>query len=99
MDAPVHRLLALVDQALLDEARERPRDGRLIPEIHGQVRAVPCAEHAEALELLGHVPDEPLRVLATCPTEFGDRTVALFRTELVIDLQLDRQALAVGADE
>ena len=47
-DAPVHRLLAAIDQILLDEAAERPDDGRLVGVAHRQVRRAPVAEHAEA---------------------------------------------------
>ena len=52
MNAPVHRLLALVDEPLFDEPAERARDRRLILEVHRQVRVVPGAEDAEALKLL-----------------------------------------------
>ncbi len=49
VNAPVHRLLALVDQPLLDEPAERPRDGGLVAEIHRQVRARPtCRERRGA---------------------------------------------------
>jgi hypothetical protein len=99
VDAPVHRLFALVDQLLLDEAAERPSDRRLIPEVHRQVGVVPRAQHPETLELLRHCADEPLRVRTTCAAEIGDRHLALLRTELAVDLQLDGQAMAVVADD
>ena len=99
VDAPVHRLLALVDQALLDEPAERARDRRLVLEVHRQVRRVPRAEDAEPLELLGHRADEALGVRAAGAAEVGDRHLALLRAELAIDLQLDRQAVAVVADD
>ena len=51
VDAPVDRLLALVDHALLDEPAERAHDRRLVAVVHRQVRVVPVAQHAQPLEL------------------------------------------------
>ena len=99
VDAPVHRLLALVDQALLDELPEAARDRRLVLEVHRQVGRVPRGEDAEALELLGHRADVALGVGAAGAAEIRDRHPALLRAELAIDLQLDRQAVAVVADD
>ena len=99
VDAPVHRLLALVDQPLLDELAEGARDRRLVLEVHRQVRRVPGGEDAEALELLGHRADETFRVGAAGAAEVGDRHLALLRPELAVDLQLDRQPVAVVADD
>ena len=76
MDAPVHRLLALVDQPLLHEPAERARDRRLIPEVHRDVGMVPVAEDAEPLEFLRHHADEPLGVGAARAPEVGHRHVA-----------------------
>ena len=98
VDAPVHRLLALVDQAALDELAERARDGRLVLEVHRQVGMRPVAEDAEALELARVIDaDEPLGVRAARATEVGGRHLALLRAELAVDLQLDRQAVTVAA--
>ena len=99
VDAPVHRLLALVNQILLDEPAERARDRRLVPEVHRQVRRVPRGEDTQPPELLGHRADVALGVRAAGAAEIGDRHVALLRSQLAIDLQLDRQAVAVVADE
>ena len=97
VDAPVHRLLALVDQVLFDEPAERTRDRRLVLEVHRQVRGVPGGENAEALELFGHRADEALGVGAAGPAEVGHRHLAFLRPELAIDLELDRQTVAVVA--
>jgi hypothetical protein len=95
VDAPVHRFLALVDQPLLDEPSQRARDGRLVPEVHRQVEVVPVAEHAKALEFGAHDADEPRGVVAAGAAEVRDRHVALLRAQLAVDLQLDRQPVAV----
>ncbi len=97
VDAPVDRLLALVDESLLDELPERARDRRLVLEVHRQVRVLPVAEDAEALELPGHDPDEPLGVRAAGAAEIRDAHLPLLRAKLAVDLQLDRQAVAVVA--
>ena len=97
VDAPVHRLLALVDEAALDELAERARDVRLIPRVHRQVVVVPVAEDHQPLELVGHHVDEAPGVVAAGAADVGDRHVALLRPKLAIDLQLDRQAVAVVA--
>ena len=78
VDAPVDRLLALVDEPLLDEPAERARDRRLVLEVHRQVRVVPGAEDAEPLELLGHRADEALGVRAAGAAEVGDRHLRFF---------------------
>ena len=97
VDAPVDGLLALVDQPGLDELTQRARDRRLVLERHRQVRVLPVAEDPEPLEFLRHHADEARRVRAARAAEVGDAHVALLRAEFAIDLQLDRQAVAVVA--
>ena len=58
---------------------------------------IPVAEDAEPLELVAHHVDEPLGVGAAGAPEIGERHLALLRAELAVDLQLDRQAVAVAA--
>ena len=99
VDAPVHGLLALGDEPLLDEPPEGARDRRLVPEVHREVRLIPRPEDAQPLELFRHGAHEPLGVRAAGAAEIRDRHVALLRTELPVDLQLDRQAMAVVADD
>src|SRR6202030_3983837 len=82
VDAPVDGFLALVDESLPDERPERARDGRLIAEVHRQVRIRPVAEDAEPLELCAHRADEPLGVRAAGAAEIGDRHLAFLRAEL-----------------
>ena len=94
VEAPVHRLQAAVDVALLQQLAERADLVGLVAEGHRQVGIVPVAEHAEALEvrllpldLLGRVgARKALRLL-------GRQVLAV----LLLDLHLDRQAVAVPA--
>jgi hypothetical protein len=99
MNAPVDRLLPLGYQSLFHELAERPGDRRLIPEVHRQVRLVPRAEDAEPLELLRHRADEALGVRTARAAEVGHRHLALLGSELAVHLELDRQAVAVVADD
>ena len=95
VDAPVDGLLALVHHALLDERAERADDRRLVPVVHRQVGLGPEAEHAETLELLALDPHVLVGVPAAGPTKIRDAHVALFRPELAVDLQLNRQAVTI----
>jgi hypothetical protein len=71
VDAPVHRLLALVDEPAFDERSERPRDVGLIAKAHRDVGVVPVAEDAQPLELSGHHPYELLGVRAAGAADVG----------------------------
>jgi hypothetical protein len=51
VDAPVHRLGALVDVAALDDAPQRADDVGLEAEVHGQVGRSQSPKHAQALEV------------------------------------------------
>ena len=98
MDAPVDRLLAFVDESSLDELAQRPRDGRLVAIVHRQVEVIPVAEHTQPLELAAHDVDETRGIGTARAPEISQRHLALFRAELAIDLQLDRQPVAVIAE-
>ena len=95
MNAPVDRFLALVDHPLFDELSERANDRGLVSVVHRQVRLRPQAGHSEPFELLSLDLDVLCRVLPARATEIGDAHVALLRSELAIDFQLDRQTMAV----
>ena len=97
VNAPVHGLLALVDNVAFDELSECAYDVRLIAESHRQVRLVPLAADAEPLELLRHDSDEALGISAAGAPDVGRRHVALLRAELTVDFQLNRQPVAVVA--
>jgi hypothetical protein len=97
VDAPVDGLLSLVDEALLDECAQGTGDRGLVLEIHREVRVIPVAENPQALELLCHDANEPFRVPAARAAEIGGAHFALLRSELAIDLELDRQTVTVVA--
>ena len=97
VQAPVHRLLALVHHPLLDEPAEGAHDGRLVVGGHRPVRPRPVARHPEALEV-GRLPlDELLGVAAAGAAEVGHAHLPLLPAQLLVHLQLDGQPVAVPA--
>ena len=101
--APVDRLESLVDQTTPDEAAKLPGDDGLICRLHRDVRVVPVPEDAEALELAALDVDVVERVLST-PPALLDRVhgaahvgARLVETELLVDLMLDREPMAIPA--
>jgi hypothetical protein len=97
VDAPVDRLLALVDDAALDELSQGAHDICLVTEVHRSVRTTPLAEHRETTKLIRHDADEPFGRRAAGAADVGHRHVALLRPELAVDLELDRQSMTVVA--
>ena len=51
-DTPIDRLLAAIDESLLDQVGEQPQFLRLVGWVQREVRVVPLAEHTESLKLL-----------------------------------------------
>src|SRR5689334_2188691 len=95
MRAPVHGLLALVDHVLVDELSERAHDRRLVFEFERLVRVVPRADDAEPLEVFALNVDVLLSVRTAGAAEIRGAHLLLLRPELAIDLELDRQSMAV----
>ena len=101
--APVDGLEALVDQAPSDEAAELADDGRLVRGRHREVRPRPVAEDAESPELGPLDVDEAERVGAAAAALLGrihrpaNVTLRLVEAELLVDLVLDGQPVAVPA--
>ncbi len=96
-DAPVHRLLGLVDEALLGEGGELAHDRRLVAGRHREVGVLPFAHHAQPLELLALDADELFGVLAALLSKRDGLHLVLLRAEVALHLELDRQPVAVPA--
>lgn len=90
---------AAVDVVSFDEAFEDADDLGLVLEVHGGVGAIPHAENAEALELLGLDFDVVLRVLAAGFAELDDIGVDLFVFELLHHGLFDGEAVVVVAGD
>ena len=99
VDAPVHRLLALVDHALLDEPAQRAHDGGLVLGSSSSGRA--SSQSPRMPRRLKSVRWRPTNLSAYCAArapELGRRSSgASSAAEFLVDLQLDRQAVAVPA--
>ena len=97
---PHDRLGAAVELAALGELQQLLDDLRLGLELHREIGIVPFAHHAEALELLGLDRDPFLGIGAAFGAEFARRhrvLVELLLAILLLDLPLDRKAVAVPA--
>ena len=99
VDAPKDGLEALVDEALLEEGVEGFEDAGLVAEGHGEIGVVPAAEDAEALELLALEVDILLGVLAAGAADADGGHFELLAAELLVDLDLDGEAVAVPAGD
>src|SRR4029077_18487100 len=97
VQAPVHRLHALVECAVLDDAAEGAQLLRLVLRRHGEIRSLPVPEYPQALEVAALQLDLLLRVSATGGPESAHVELAARAAVLLLDLQLDRQAVAVPA--
>ena len=96
-EAPVHRLLVAVDEARRHEPRQLARDRRLVVLGQRQVGIVPVADAAEPLELGAHDVDELQRVLLAALPERDRVQRPGVLAQVLLDLVLDRQAVAVPA--
>src|SRR5580698_9147856 len=96
-EAPVHRLHALIKVAVLDDAAEGAQLLRLVGGRHGEVGPVPVTEDAQALEVGALQLDLLLRVGAARGAEGARIELRARAAMLLLDLQLDRQPVAVPA--
>ncbi len=98
--APHHRLGAAEQLARHQELVELADDRRLGGEIHGGVWRAPASQHAQALELGLLLLDPLAGEGAALGAEFRQRDLVLALAPaavLLLDLPLDRQAMAVPA--
>ena len=97
-DAPIDRLLAAIDEALLDDVGEQAQFVRLVFLGERQVRVVPVPEHAEPLEL-GALDIDVLAGVGLARLADGGRVrggIARL-AHVLADLELDRQPVAIPA--
>src|SRR6185369_16425034 len=94
---PVHRLSAAIKPAVVGKFGQLGSGLALILVIHGQIRTVPVPENTEPLELLLLDIDEFLRVAATLLAHLELGHFTLLRSEILLDLKLDRESVTVPA--
>jgi len=98
-DAPVDRALLAVDVAFPDEGVEEADHRGLVLVIEGGVRPLPVAEDAQALEVGALGIEELFGVQAAFLPDLELGHALLARAELLVDLVLDGQAVAVPAGD
>ena len=97
VEAPVHRLHPAQQVAVLDHLRQRADLVGLELEVQRAVRIVPVAEHAQPLEVAALHVDLLGRVFAALLPERGGIQLGPDLAPLLLDRDLDRQAVAVPA--
>src|SRR6185295_11857945 len=97
IEAPVHGLYALIEVSVADDLAERADLLRLVLRRHRDVRVVPITEHAETLERRALQLDLRLREFAAGGAELRRRELLPGAPVLLLDLQLDRQAVTIPA--
>ena len=95
--APVHRLHALVDEALLRHLAEDLNLPGLKLGQQGDVGVLPLAQHPQALELPGHLGDIALGVLPALGAELGGGHLVPLDLLVLQHGGLDGQAVGVPA--
>ena len=99
VEAPVHRLHAAGQVAVGDDLGQRTDLVRFEAEIERLVRVVPVADHAQALEVPALEVDLRLGVFAALLPELDRIQLHADLAELLLDGDLDRQAVAVPAGD
>ena len=95
--APVNRLQLPEDVAALEQVGQYVHDAGLETLVERQIRSIPVARDAQAEELVALDPD-PLQSLDAAPlADLGRVHARDLRSEVLGDLVLDRQAVAVPA--
>ncbi|KAG0771844.1 hypothetical protein G6F22_016155 [Rhizopus arrhizus] len=97
VETPVHGLQAAEHVTLVQDAAQRADFVGFIAEVHRHVRTVPAAQHAQALEV--HALDVALFFgeLSALLPEFNRVELGADLAPLLLDRDLDRQAVAVPA--
>ena len=93
----MNRLAPLVEAVPLGKTGQFARRGSFVVGGHRQVRVLPVAEDAETLELLALDFDPFLGVSPALLADLGLAHLALSLAEFLVDLQFDRQTVAVPA--
>ena len=97
IETPVHRLDSAQQMAVLDHPCQCAKLVGLELEIQRAIRIVPVAQHAEALEVAALHVDLLVGVVAAFLAEFNRVQLDPDLAPLLLDRDLDRQAMAVPA--
>ncbi len=97
VNAPIDRLEATVDEALLEEAIKGLENARFVIACHGLVRQFPAAKAADALKLAGLQIDVLLGIGPASIQHLGNGHLKLLVAQFFVDFDLNGQAVAVVA--
>ena len=93
----MHRFEAAHDMTALDNTTQHPQLLRLEGRLHRQVRTIPVGENSQPFEVLALAVDLLPGVFATMRAERGRIQFDADLAVLLLDLQFDRQTVAVPA--
>ncbi len=93
--APVHRLHALQQMAIGNDAPERAHDIGLEGKIHGEIGILPVTEHTEANEILALALHLAEGIVATVRAKLVMADSHARLADLLLDIELDRQSVTV----
>ena len=94
-DAPINRFQSFVDVTFFEESDERIGGGSFIRIAHRQIRIIPLAQHAEALEIAAMSIHISSSKFAAHAAEFLRRYASLFPAQLFFHLGFNRQSVAI----
>ena len=95
VNAPIDRLEAAIDIALLQEVQERAGDGSLVVRVHRQIGIVPAAQYSEALEfdlVDFHIAGGEFAAQAA---KLRRRNFRRLAAQFLLDFRLNRESVAV----
>ena len=97
--APVNRLAPAIDITLREEGEKRLGDNRLILGVHRQVGFLPFSKDAQALEAVSLEVHEFFGVAPARLPDLDRAHLRLAGPELLLNIDLDRQPVAVPAGQ
>ena len=97
MHAPINRAQTFVDESVFVEREECVQHYGLVAGVHSGVWLIESSKDSDALELLALEVEIFLRVLAAFGTDVERAHLKLLAAEFFINLDLDRETVAVPA--
>ena len=97
VETPVHRLHALVQVPVVDDAGQRAQHVCLVAGIQGAVGMIPVAQHTKPLEVFPLQVDLAQGVFPALPAERGRVHLVAHLADLFFHLVFDGQTVAIPA--
>ena len=93
--APIHGTQTLVDEAVFVKREKSRKHHRLVLRVHRGIGPVEAAKDADPFELLPLQVEKLLRIPAALRAHVGRAHLQLFPAQFLIDLDLNREAVAI----